>query len=114
MDRRHFLGLTGTGLSTIVIPGCSKDAVPCYLNDLDELYRQNPYKACLEWFTNARFGLLINYGLYSLLGRGACVQYEEMIQVAEYAKLKNWFTVKQFDQNLSSHCGLGIQTKIRR
>lgn len=51
----------------------------------------------LEWFRQARFGLFMHYGVYSLLGRGEWVQLREAIPVAEYEKLKQKFTASRFD-----------------
>ena len=54
----------------------------------------------IEWFSNARYGMFIHYGLYSLLGRHEWVQLREKITVAEYAKLKEQFTAEKFDADL--------------
>jgi alpha-L-fucosidase len=51
----------------------------------------------IEWFKGAKFGLFMHYGLYSLLGRGEWVQWVENIPCAEYAKLMDDFTAKDFD-----------------
>lgn len=51
----------------------------------------------LKWFQEARYGLLIQYGLYSLLGRGEWVMNREAIPVKEYAKLAKRFTAENFD-----------------
>ena len=51
----------------------------------------------LEWFTKARFGLFMHYGVYSILGRGEWVQLRDVIPVAEYAKLQGRFTADKFD-----------------
>lgn len=45
------------------------------------------YEGRLGWFHEARFGLFIHYGLYSLPGRGEWVMFNERIPAAEYAKL---------------------------
>ena len=45
----------------------------------------------MKWFHEARFGLYIHYGLYSLLGRGEWTMYSERIPPAEYAKLADRF-----------------------
>jgi alpha-L-fucosidase len=50
-----------------------------------------------SWFQNARYGLFIHYGLYSLLERGEWVMNKEQIPVAEYAKLADEFTAENFD-----------------
>jgi alpha-L-fucosidase len=42
--------------------------IPEYLKGVEPLYNKNPHKAALEWFGNARYGLFLHYGLYSLLG----------------------------------------------
>jgi len=49
------------------------------------------------WFRQARYGLFIHYGLYSLLGRGEWVMNREQIPVDEYAKLANQFTASKFN-----------------
>ncbi len=50
-----------------------------------------------EWFGDARYGLFMHYGLYSLLGRGEWVMNREEIPVDEYAKLADRFTAENFD-----------------
>lgn len=51
----------------------------------------------MEWFVNARYGLFIHYGLYSLLGRGEWVMDRESIDVKEYARLASQFTAENFN-----------------
>jgi alpha-L-fucosidase len=72
-------------------------AVPAYLRDYENLYARHPREAALAWFREARYGLFLHYGLYSLLGRHEWVQLNEKIPVAEYAKLADRFTAKRFD-----------------
>ncbi len=50
-----------------------------------------------DWFANARYGLFIHYGLYSMLGRGEWVMNREQIPINEYAKLARQFTAKKFN-----------------
>jgi len=50
-----------------------------------------------QWLYDARFGLFLHYGLYSLLGRHEWVQLLEKIPVAEYARLADDFTAERFD-----------------
>ncbi|MCX8082476.1 MAG: alpha-L-fucosidase [bacterium] len=45
----------------------------------------------MRWWDEARFGMFIHWGLYSILGRGEWVMYVERIPVAEYAKLADKF-----------------------
>lgn len=53
----------------------------------------------MRWFENARYGMLFQYGLYSLLERGEWVMNREEIPVAEYAKLVNRFRAEKCDFN---------------
>jgi alpha-L-fucosidase len=55
------------------------------------------YRERMAWFHEARFGLFIHWGLYSLLGRGEWAMLEERIPAAEYAKLADRFKPKSFD-----------------
>ena len=71
--------------------------VPSYLQDYRSIYQQNPRVAALKWFTEARYGLFLHYGLYSLLGRHEWVQFREKIPVAVYAELQKQFTAEKFD-----------------
>jgi len=48
---------------------CS-ERVPAHLATHESLWRQNPRRASLRWFREARFGLFVHYSLVSLLERG--------------------------------------------
>lgn len=71
--------------------------IPNYLKNYADLYADNPRAAALQWFREARYGLFLHYGLYSLIGRHEWVQLRELIPVAEYAKLIDDFTAENFD-----------------
>ncbi|MHC4199735.1 MAG: alpha-L-fucosidase [Planctomycetota bacterium] len=71
--------------------------VPSYLADHADLYRTDPRAAAVEWFREAKYGLFLHYGLYSILGTHEWVQFRERIPVAEYAKLAEKFTASGFD-----------------
>lgn len=71
--------------------------VPNYLSDYASVYANDPREAARQWFREARYGLFLHYGLYSLLGRHEWVQLREKIPVAEYEKLKDDFTAEGFD-----------------
>lgn len=76
-----------------------KTVVPNYLKNYSAEYAKNPRQANLHWFTDAKYGMFIHYGLYAQLGRGEWVQLRDTIPVAEYAKLKETFTASKFDAN---------------
>jgi len=45
----------------------------------------------MQWFNDARLGIYVHYGLYSLLGRGEWTMYSERIPQKEYAQLADQF-----------------------
>lgn len=96
ITRRDFARMGALAVSA-ALPRPAKDEVPSYLKGYENLYRQNPRAAALQWFREARFGLFIHYGLYSLLGRHEWVQFRERIPVAKYSELKNDFTAGKFN-----------------
>lgn len=89
----------------------TENPVPGYLREFDELYRTGPRQAALEWFKRAEFGLFLHYGVYSLLGRGEWVMYQEQIPVAEYEKLKDRFTADRFDADFIADLALAAGMK---
>ena len=55
------------------------------------------YSKRIKWFNEARFGIFIHWGLYSVLGRGEWAMNFEHIPVREYEKLAWEFNPKKFD-----------------
>ncbi|MEI8309357.1 MAG: alpha-L-fucosidase [Verrucomicrobiota bacterium] len=52
--------------------------------------------AKMNWFSEARFGLFVHYGLYSMLGRGEWVRNRERITREEYTRLAAGFQPEHF------------------
>lgn len=50
-----------------------------------------------EWFQDAKFGLFIHWGVYSVLGDGEWVMNNKQIPIATYEKLPAFFNPTQFD-----------------
>ena len=50
-----------------------------------------------EWFEDARFGLFIHWGVYSVLGKGEWVMNNDKIAVADYEKLPERFNPTEFN-----------------
>lgn len=50
----------------------------------------------IEWWREARVGLFMHWGVYSILGRGEWVQWNEQIPTAEYAQLMLQFHPEHF------------------
>ena len=93
------------------MPLAAAPAVPSYLKGYEKLYARDPRAAAIQWFRDAKFGMFLHYGLYSLLGRHEWVQLRELIPVAKYAKLKNQFTAAKFDANAIAD--LAVAAKMR-
>ena len=84
--------------------------VPTYLAGYEDAYRRDPREAAKQWFRDAKYGLFLHYGLYSLLERHEWVQLREKIRVAEYEKLEDRFTAERFDAEriveFAAECGM--------
>ncbi len=88
------------------------DPIPPFLHGYEDIWRQSsPREAARAWFKNARFGLFLHYGVYSLLGRGEWVMFRERIPVREYEKLKNRFTAADFDARFIADLALDAGMK---
>jgi len=109
----------GAMLSPVSISGSifrkDQDPIPSYLKGYEELYAEDPRKAALQYFRDAKFGLFIHYGLYSLLegfwngihSRPAeWVQLRGKIRVKEYEKLASQFTAEKFDADFITDLAL--------
>jgi alpha-L-fucosidase len=51
------------------------------------------------WFQEARFGLFVHWGVYSILGDGEWVMNNQNISKSEYEKLPQFFNPIAFDPN---------------
>jgi alpha-L-fucosidase len=69
----------------------------------DETTTRGPYAptpgnlAAREWFQDAKFGIFIHWGVYSVLGRGEWAMNNEKMTNAEYEKLPPRFNPNKFD-----------------
>ena len=50
-----------------------------------------------EWFQDAKFGLFIHWGVYSVLGDGEWAMNKQNISISEYNKLATFFNPAYFD-----------------
>ena len=48
-------------------------------------------------FQDAKFGMFVHWGVYSLLGDGEWVMHNQNISINEYEKLPNFFNPIDFD-----------------
>lgn len=50
-----------------------------------------------EWFQDAKFGLFVHWGVYSVLGNGEWVMHRQQISKKDYQKLPAFFNPTEFD-----------------
>ena len=50
-----------------------------------------------QWFTEARFGMFIHWGLYAIPGRGEWYMSEAKIPAEQYERYMQEFTTKAYD-----------------
>lgn len=64
----------------------------------------------IAWFDQARYGLFLHWGLYSLLGRGEWVRNREQVPESDYVKLVDAFDAKDFKPRewaaFATDCGM--------
>jgi alpha-L-fucosidase len=82
--RRHLLLL-----ALLVLPGAAA-AEPPYVPTPENLKAR-------EWFQDAKFGLFIHWGVYSVLGDGEWVMNNKKMTVAEYEPLAARFNPTEYD-----------------
>jgi len=117
LTRGQFLSVLAGGTTVLLAPrylysqSGRLSAVPSYLKNHAAHYAENPRQAALDWFTGARFGLFMHFGVYSVVGLGEWVQYREIIPVAEYAKLQTRFRADNFDPDYITDLALDAGMK---
>ena len=66
----------------------------------------------MEWWRDAKFGLFVHYGLYSVLGEGEWAMFRQRLDIDEYAELKEQFTCDAYDPEewvaLAEEAGLKV------
>ena len=67
--------------------------------NLPEILKENSeqHKARMSWWHDAKFGMFIHWGVYSIPGRGEWVQWNEQIPVEEYEKFADEFNPDKYD-----------------
>jgi alpha-L-fucosidase len=50
----------------------------------------------MQWWKDAKLGLFIHFGLYSVLGQGEWAMFNKQMDTSEYGQLKDSFTVSKF------------------
>src|SRR5579883_3551065 len=84
LSRRDYLGLLGAGASAAMTAAGAAGAAE---GDADRERR-------MRWWHEARFGMFIHWGLYSVRGRHEWAMENEAIPIAEYTAMAKQFKPK--------------------
>ena len=68
--------------------------------------------AARRWFEDAKFGLFVHWGVYSLLGKGEWVMDNDKLPIAEYAKLPPRFNPDPVRRRGLGQAGQGGRREI--
>jgi len=98
IPRRDWLFATGASLATFAAPKLLAEAAPS-THSRNPQQKSSPAEDStrarrMQWWHEARFGMFIHFGLYSVLGRHEWVMENEGIPVAEYEQLAKRFNPK--------------------
>jgi alpha-L-fucosidase len=100
MNRRMFIqslaGAAAAGGLVRLARAAELAAVPPHLKGRERLFADNPRQAGLDWFREARFGMMPCYYLASLDGRHCFEQFQFRIPVKEMEKKAERFTAEKF------------------
>lgn len=72
-------------------------ALSLSLNSLAQKPTSLTNKPDMTWWQEARFGMFIHWGVYSIPGRGEWLMYQEHVPFEEYALLADQFNPKNFN-----------------
>jgi alpha-L-fucosidase len=85
MTRRHLFGMAAAAAA---LPRLARS----------DAYQPAPANlAARRWFQDAKFGMFIHWGVYSVLGQGEWVMNNSRIPIAEYEKLPARFNPVRYD-----------------
>src|SRR5262249_52630692 len=88
MSRRDYMKLMGgAGAALVGLDQTTMATAPSYEDDQDRTRR-------MKWWHNARFGMFVHWGLYSVLGHHEWAMEKEAIPVSEYQQLARQFKPK--------------------
>ncbi|MNJ61157.1 Alpha-L-fucosidase [compost metagenome] len=72
----------------------------------------------MQWWRDAKFGLFIHWGLYSILGRGEWAMFNENIPADEYALLAGQFNPQKWNPeqwaSLAQEAGMQYSVMVTR
>ena len=100
MSRRDGKPVSGgwIGILAVVAAGVMTVARPSRAQAIDQPSSAGGANAVAKrWYQDAKFGLFVHWGVYSLLGKGEWVMNNDKLPVREYEKLPPRFNPVKFD-----------------
>jgi alpha-L-fucosidase len=76
---------------------CALSVPPVVAAEFEAQASQAPRDEARRWFEDAKFGLFVHWGVYSLVGKGEWVMNNDKIPISEYEKLPPEFNPTKFD-----------------
>lgn len=72
----------------------------------------------IKWWRDAKLGVFVHWGLYSIPGKGEWYMYNEKVPAADYAKLADQFVPKKYNPNtwasIAKDAGAGYMVMTAR
>ena len=97
IPRRDWLVATGASLAAAAFPSPALPAVCFTASPAPQTGDQSGDRVRrMQWWHQAKFGMFIHWGLYSVVGRHEWIMENEAIPVAEYKKLAQQFKPNPF------------------
>ena len=75
-------------------------------------FDRKEYEKRMEWYQDARFGMFIHWGLYSIPARGEWVRSVEEIPEEEYLPFMKEFDARDYDPKQWAKRGQGCRYEI--
>ncbi|MGV3456065.1 alpha-L-fucosidase, partial [Sphingomonas sp.] len=99
IDRRSFLGVAGGAgalplLAAAPAAGQEADGASAATATALLPYQEESRARRMKWWHDAKFGMFIHYGLYSIIGHQEWVMESEGIPIPDYEKLAGRFAPK--------------------
>ena len=99
IDRRSFMGAAGVAaavplLAPARVAGQEVDGASEATAAAKLPYQEESRASRMKWWHDAKFGMFIHYGLYSIIGHQEWVMESEGIPIPDYERLAGKFTPK--------------------
>jgi len=112
MNRRSFLTTLAGTAALLPLQGCGgENSRPSALNNTTPDEQRG---AAQKWFQDARFGMFIHWGVYSVLGAGEWVMNNRKMSIEEYEKVPPQFNPTDYDPaawvSLAKQAGMEYMT----